>query len=221
MVKLKKIQMLTAVAVLAFTASTSSYAATLTPKDSEASIEFKESTEVIKPVDPEKPGEPGTDPGTGMPGPLSIDHISDLSFGKENTISGLKKTYYTTTQKPYLQVSDLRGTGAGWKVTASMSGFTNNGKETMAGAKINLLNGSALSANTLLTKPGVQQNIELTTDNAEVLVMSAAAGSGLGTWVTRWFPTKGSEDVQLTVPAASALVGESKATIIWTLHDAP
>ncbi|MGG2347701.1 WxL domain-containing protein, partial [Enterococcus faecium] len=67
---------------------------------------------------------------------------SKIDFGKQ-TISGKTETY--TAQKPALttevQVSDLRGTGAGWNLQvnydAEKPGFTSEDK-TLSGAELTL-----------------------------------------------------------------------------------
>lgn len=94
----------------------------------------------VGPIDPIDPDDnpPSNDP-TGNTGDLRIDYMSKIDFGKQ-TISGKTETY--TAQKPALttevQVSDLRGTGAGWNLQVNydaqniMSAAANTGLGTWA-----------------------------------------------------------------------------------------
>lgn len=117
--------------------------------DSEQSIVFTPSTDGTDPVnpenpDPEKPVRPvdptnpdGPNPGT--PGPLSIDYASSLDFGS-NEISNKDQTYFARAQTyknpdgsaselataNYVQVSDLRGTNAGWVLKVKQNGQFRN-----------------------------------------------------------------------------------------------
>lgn len=77
----------------------------------------------INPIDPEKPIKPGTN------GPLSIDYVSDFQFG-EQMISTKDQTYYALPQvfegelpdtANYIQVTDKRGTSAGWDLSVSQA----------------------------------------------------------------------------------------------------
>ena len=63
-----------------------------------------------------------------------------------------------------------------------------------------------------------------------VNVVTAQENTGLGTWLNRWFPTLGetgftgiekNDNVTLEIPAGVATAGAHKATITWTLTDAP
>lgn len=199
------------------------FAATST-EESTATIGFTPNTDPTPPVDPEDPTQPGGEPGTGAPGPLSIDFISSLAFGT-HTVSRTQETYNTTVQKPYIQVTDLRGTGAGWKVTASVSAFNNGTGNTLNGAYLQFNNGSAVSPTEFSLAPNVNQGVKLTTDNTPASIVQAPDSTGMGTWVTRWF-TPGNaapenDSVQLVVPAGASSAGTHTATITWSLVDAP
>ena len=56
-------------------------------------------------------------------GPLSLDYVSSIDFGTQKITMFEKKTYESTSLKPFIQVTDNRGTGAGWKVTAAACSF--------------------------------------------------------------------------------------------------
>lgn len=195
------------------------------PENSTATITFQENTDPTAPVDPEDPSKPGGGNGTEQPGPLSIDYISDFTFSGSHTVSKNEQTYSTDVKKPYLQVSDFRGNGEGWKVTANISSFHNGELNTLNGAYLILKNGSAISADSAAAAPTVSQDVILSSDKTDTLIVQAPKNTGMGTWVTRWFQPGDTnplnDSVQLVVPAGKASAGTHSATITWTLVNAP
>lgn len=212
---------------------------------SDANIQFtpNESVpDVLDPSDP-TPGEifepaPGTedplDDPTMEAGPLSLDYVSSVSFGS-NDILTETYTYESETLRPFIQVTDARGTAAGWSVTAQLDSFTQTDEvseettETLEGSTLSFTNGEVVTPGSTSTAPVSEQEVTLEAgaDSAD-LVMSAADGSGMGQWLNRWFPTEASDsnnnvnnNVTLEVPGGSAQTGEHTATITWTLSDAP
>lgn len=206
--------------------------------ESNATITFTPPTDVTAPVDPTNPGEPfpgdvdeeGTVPDSEeAQGPLSLDFVTHIAFGNKN-ISTSEQTYEALTSSPFVQVTDRRGTGAGWNITASASNFTMDSENTLPGAEINFANGTTVStANT--PNPGINNNIQLVTGSSAVTVASASikedgaplnTAEGLGTWVMRWLSdNETNENVTLYVPEASASEGTHTATINWTLTSGP
>lgn len=202
------------------------FAATVSTVTSDATVTFTPGTDVTNPVDPDDPSKPLDPPGqgTGEAGPLSIDYVPNITFGSQ-TISGSQKVYNASELKPFVQVTDIRGTGAGWNVIAKATAFSDGTNESLKGSTITFSGGYALSSNTSATKPTPSNPVVLTTDNSEATVISAAENSGLGTWIDRWYPTETSatsnDNVTLTVPAGSATAKTHTSTITWTLADAP
>lgn len=204
--------------------------------DSKASIKFKAGTGIVNPVDPEDPSKPieptdpsnPTDPGTGNTGSLTLDYVSSVNFG-EHEVSSKEESYSSTARKPFIQVSDRRGTGAGWKVTATASAFKNEeGTASLSGAELSFKNGETASTSTTATSPKAIQTVELPTDGTSIVnVVSAKESEGMGTWINRWFGATPNDtaslndNVKLTIPAGSATLGDHEATITWTLSDAP
>ncbi|TRM09235.1 WxL domain-containing protein [Lentibacillus cibarius] len=70
-------------------------------------------------------------------GAFRLDSVSTLLFGV-NEIKAKKTVYKSITTDPYVQVTDTRGTGEGWKVTAQASEFSDGEKETLPGSSIEL-----------------------------------------------------------------------------------
>ena len=201
-------------------------AATVSTVTSSATVTFTPGTDVTNPVDPDDPSKPLDPPGqgTGEAGPLSIDYVPNITFGSQ-TISGSQKVYNAGELKPFVQVTDVRGTGAGWNVIAKATAFSDGTNESLKGSTITFAGGYALSSNLSATKPTVSNPVVLTTDSAESTVISASENSGLGTWIDRWYPTEttatSNDNVTLTVPAGSATAKTHTSTITWTLADAP
>lgn len=173
----------------------------------------------VGPIDPIDPDDnpPSNDP-TGNTGDLRIDYISNIDFGTQ-TISGKTETYIA--EKPASltesQVSDLRGTGAGWHLQVNYDtekpGFTSEDK-TLSGAELTLLSGTAKSvADNKATPPATS---EVVVNDAAQNIMTAAANTGLGTWADEM----DTANVSLKVPSGN-LVGDYTATLVWTLSDAP
>ena len=88
-------------------------AATVSTVTSNATVTFTPGTEPTGPVDPDDPSKPLDPPGqgTGESGPLSIDYVPNITFGSQ-AISGSQKVYNASELKPFVQVTDIRGTGA-------------------------------------------------------------------------------------------------------------
>ena len=237
MKKLTKISAATLLGITALVgASHSTFAASGLPStgESKASIQFLPGTGPVNPVDPEDPSTPldptdpnnPTDPGTGNDGALTLDYVSSIDFGSHE-VSSNTEVYSSTSKKPFIQVTDRRGTGAGWTVTASASQFTNGSAQTLQGAVLTFKNAEEVST-TLYGAPTPETTVTLNADGtSSSKVVSAKVNTGLGTWVNRWFGATPNDtaslnnNVTLTVPAGSATVGSHEATITWTLTDAP
>lgn len=167
-------------------------------------VKFVPNTNGTDPIDPEEPEEPAkptdpTDPegpNEGTPGPLSIDFASSLDFGV-NQISSKNETYYANAQTyndkdkvtaNYVQVSDNRGSSAGWSLKVKQEKqFENTAAKysVLKGAAISINDSKAVSNSVDVEEPTVNQNLILEPGTA-VNVMDAAEGAGDGTWVSRF-----------------------------------
>ena len=152
----------------------------------------------VRPVDPTNPD--GPNPGT--PGPLSIDYASSLDFGS-NEISNKDQTYFARAQTyrnpdgsaselataNYVQVSDLRGTNAGWVLKVKQNGQFRNAEtlhKELTGATVAFTEPSVRSNATDVLPPTATANIQLDAAGAETVVMQAPEKTGAGTWITLW-----------------------------------
>lgn len=200
-------------------------------QESEVTVEFTEGSGVVDPVNPDDPSQPlFPGGGGGLPGSgaLVLNYVSPISFGPQQ-ITSIEKIYPSLTLKPFVQVTDVRGTGEGWQLRATAGTFTRSGDASpLPGAIITMKNGKAFSANAgaSVPAPTPEQNIVMQTDGiSEVLVFSAAPDAGMGTWISRWYPSvegaMENDNVTLTIPAAVAQRGSYISTIMWSLVVAP
>ena len=139
-------------------------AATVSTVTSNATVTFTPGTEPTGPVDPDDPSKPLDPPGqgTGESGPLSIDYVPNITFGSQ-AISGSQKVYNASELKPFVQVTDIRGTGAGWNVIAKATPFNDGTADILKGSTVTFAGGYALSANSSASKPTPSNPVVLTT----------------------------------------------------------
>lgn len=171
-----------------------------------------------KPIDPTDPG----NSGTGEKGPLSVDYVSNLKFG-QHKISGKSITYNVLNEYPFVQVTDLRGAGDGWSLSAKMSPFKSATNRELRGASLSMKNGviKAGSTTNVSAKP-IKSDIVF--NNGEnKLVMNAKDKAGRGTWLTVWScKEQANEAIQLNVLAGTPEANtDYTASITWSLEDAP
>lgn len=199
---------------------------------SDAKVKFDAGDGVVTPpvnpknpdLEPNNPIDP-TDPdnsGTGKKGPLSVDYISNLKFG-QHKISGKTITYNVLNEDPFIQVTDLRGAGDGWKLSAKMSPFKSKENQELKGASLSIKRGQV--------KAGSSTNISAPPFNSDVvfnnsenkLVMSAKDKAGRGTWLTVWSgKDQANESIQLNVLAGTPEANtDYTSAITWSLEDAP
>ena len=173
--------------------------------------------DVPNPVDPSDPD----NPGTGQTGPLSIDYVSNIRFG-EHKIAGKDITYKAKNANPFVQVTDLRGAGEGWHLSAKISEFK-SGNKVLRGAKLSFKEG--------VVKAGSKSNVSLAPTKSDVVFdnteikpfMNAINKGGRGTWLTVWSGTdQANEAIQLNVVAGTPEANtEYTSSITWSLEDAP
>lgn len=173
-------------------------------------------------------------PNKGTTGPLRIDYASNFYFGT-NEISNQNQTYYAAPEKRiindisderpnYVQVTDNRGTLAGWNLSVTQEAQLANGDHDLNGAQITL-NGfliASYSDSDDPTAPNAAVKLEL--GEASPSLMTADTGAGAGSFYLNFV---GEDDdaatgVQLYVPGASVKkIGNYDTTLTWTLANTP
>lgn len=143
-----------------------------------------------------------------------------VEFGT-HTISNATQDYQAITIVSDLSVEDLRGSADGWKVTGELSTFEKVGSPgviALNGAKITFSNGVVVPINgTMGGAPIPVSSVALVSGGSSDLILSAAAGNGVGSWSESW----GVTDITLTVYAGTARTGMYQADVIWSLEDTP
>lgn len=164
------------------TASTS-----LTPGDTDTSV---------KPVDPDNPGgnftgdpEDPDNPGTGSTGPLTLDYVSNIKFRQDAGLNGQLITATAVNTKAFVQISDRRYNGHGWKLYVTPSPLTGQKDQSVISTASVTLGQSKFTpryADTVSGKPSVtvggDQELPL---GIPALVARAKKDTGLGTWIMR------------------------------------
>lgn len=207
------------------------------------------------PVSPVNPDDPNTsidtnDPNSLLPednsggnGLLRIDFApKTFDFGTKE-LPTVTTTYYanplsvtsangaTDTWTNYVQVTDKRGTYAGWTLSVKQEKqFTN-----AAAANNNVLEGAVLSLGTEQAKaeiagsnvdakytPSTVQEITKLVPGTQTDMIVAGKEEGLATWVYR-FGSSATKDkgISLTIPAGAYTAGAYSSTLTWSLSDVP
>ena len=204
-------------------------------------VSFKVDPTPVAPVDPTDPDTPvaPTNTITPTPGPLSIDYASTLKFG-EQKISAKDQIYYATfdtvkvagdktvTKPNWVQVTDKRGSNAGWKLqikqNAQFSTSQNGVSKELKGAQITIQNEELrTTSDNQAPAPASNPNIKLTPGVAQD-VMTAGEEKGMGTWVSSFGNAEtGDKSISLSVPGVSEKIKDAKYTteLTWLLSDTP
>ncbi|EIR4022316.1 WxL domain-containing protein [Enterococcus faecalis] len=148
---------------------------------------------------------------TFIPGNLTLDAVPDFDFGQQQITAQDKN--YNAQSASEVQVTDLRGSSAGWELTVNATQLESNGK-ALTGSQINLTNGVGTNNN----GETVTFSNSVLVPSTEVKVMSAAQNNGNGISKGTWQAT----DVTLHVPGTTTkAAGQYTATLTWTLKDVP
>ena len=224
--QMKQLKILLVALVLFSTFAITAIAESEISENTDASITFVATDEsATDPVNPDNPNETGTETGTGMNGKLTLDYVPCFSFGSQNVGTGVE-TFTATNLKPFIQITDKRGTGDGWKIQVKLTDFS--GDKGTFKAVLSLANGESLSTtNNKSTAPSVATPVTVTSGEGEVNVAIATTETktGMGTWIVRWYPTETentvNDSVTLTMDTSSILIGDYTATLDWIFTDAP
>jgi len=239
----KKLVVFTLAAVMMFGNVVGVFAADTDVSVSENKITFKagggDATDPVDPEKPDNPVDPDKEDPTGNTGDLRLDVVPVFDFGTQKITSN-DKSYFaelpvdamSSDEIPYyVQVTDVRGSGAGWSLTAKMTDQFSDGTNALAGAEINLVN-VASEAQTGTTAPSGTYDGVLKYDavnDTSVKLASAAVNEGMGVSAVRFGDTvrygstlTADKSVELTIPGSTQVYANTyKATIKWTLGATP
>lgn len=139
------------------------------------------------------------------------------------TLDGEIKTY-TTPLKGKIKVQDLRGTYAGWDLSAQASQFDNGTDKLPLGSlkihtpTVDNLNSTSGPGDKKVDEPGTLLGTSTVIDGSNaVSVVKASKDEGAGTYEI----DLGAEALELTVDPATAKAGNYKSTVTWTLSNTP
>lgn len=212
-----------------------SYVAAGNDLTTEANLLFRANNKPINPVDPGEgeeiePNRPPTE------GPLSINYASNLEFGKQKkgrteqvfyaqadqiTVASTKETKAVPT---FVQITDLRGTASGWRLSVKQNGplQKQNGAK-LTGSSLVISAESVESMYGSTNKPrGLKQNQFLLEDGQAQEILNAEPGTGVSTW-NIYLGKNGefSSGVRLIVPHEGVPeVGRYTTSLTWVLTDA-
>ena len=200
---------------------------------------------VVNPTNPTNPVGPGVTPNPapvapGTPGnttsePLTIDYAPTLKFGTGSD-SVTAQTLYAQAQKwsdgttspNYLQVTDSRGTNAGWFVTLAASPFTSTSSATLTGATLMFSNGNIVGPSVNLADQlfNTDKGATVATDSSVNNIFGATAGHGSGTNLLEFGGTTttdstGEKSIALNIPNGAAQAESYTSTLTWTMNNVP
>lgn len=177
----------------------------------------------VTPLDPEETVTPEDGKETGNEGPLSIDYVPNFLFG-EVEISGSTLTLPDLNTNPLVQVTDNRGSGAGWTLKLSATPFINNEDETkqLTGTTLSIggITPEAVDETNTSTAPTPSAQTYGVSDTSAKTLLRAGADAGMGSWKGKFKTSDGANSVSLTIPAGNK-VGSYTSTITWSLANAP
>lgn len=180
-----------------------------------------------------------TDPDGPHSGAVRLVAAPDLVFGDKTDgtpITGAAQTInassittnanssnVTTTDdnKVAIEDSDVAvvnpGTSDAWKVDVKADNFVKTGatSTTLLGAKINFNGAVATNNADASVNPAVAASPAITAGGASDTILSAANGSGVGTWMNRL-----TKDTNLTI-AGGNVAGTYTSNLTWTISNTP
>lgn len=197
-------------------------------------VHFDPDTTAVTPVDPDHPEKPSTTGdqhnGAKPGGGLSLIYVTDtLDFGSQTIDNTNNKSYPVDITKSsalwggkqmVAEVSDKRGTAAGWKLSVTGDALTgSNDKTAIKGASISLpkgvLNNTGATSNGAV--PGQNPKVQLASGAEATEVLSAPKGSGTGTTTDQFAP----DGITLNIPANTAHTQDYSTNLNWNIAALP
>ncbi|MDA9472505.1 WxL domain-containing protein [Enterococcus sp. 5H] len=156
-----------------------------------------EGSSISNPVDPENPGDI-TDPGEGpsTDGPLRIDYVSSLDFGRVQladtnlTFMAFAQQFLSETgpRGSFIQITDQRTNSTGWTLQVKQNHQFRNtviqesSEQELSGAVLSLDKGWANSSGNSSSPTVTRETIALNSIGTAYELATATAGNGRGVW---------------------------------------
>ena len=156
-----------------------------------------EGSSISNPVDPENPddiADPGEGPSTE--GPLRIDYVSSLDFGRAQ-LTNTNRTYPALAQQflgetgprgSFIQITDQRTNSTGWTLQVKQNHQFRNtviqeaSEQELSGAVLSLDKGWANSSGNSGSPTVTRETIALNSIGTAYELATATAGNGRGVW---------------------------------------
>ncbi|WP_162255708.1 WxL domain-containing protein, partial [Latilactobacillus curvatus] len=105
---------------------------------------------------------------TGATGDITIDNLTSLDFDKVKLTGGAQNVK-NIVKDPNVQVTDKRGTGAGWNITVKSSEFkdTTDSTHILKGAQINFPVGKVVASDSTNTAAPTAKAITVPADGLD------------------------------------------------------
>lgn len=179
---------------------------------SEATVQFIANDGVTDPIEG---GSNGGTTATGNSGTLRIDGLPNFDFSKHQVGQGTMKHNNTNTNSN-LQVTDGRGTLAGWTVSVTKTPLTSSNdsntatlNETLTLATGNVKNSTKTSVNL----KGTNNIGTVVVNDAAQTIFAAEQNEGGGTYYENF----DGDSATLSFNTDNAKVGTYTSTLTWTL----
>lgn len=181
--------------------------------NSRGSIKYEQGDWQTKPIDPKKPGNIVVPGGSIVKteGPLRLDFVPKMSFGAQ-VISTEDQLYYadaqlfkseTPARANYIQVTDTRGTLAGWQLSVRQEHQFTNDKTKNKELKGSILSFDKQWANSSFSqqyKPTIVKDaIKIEEIGATYPIAIADKGQGMGTWTIEFGSSGSVEGIENTL----------------------
>ncbi|MGO2083436.1 WxL domain-containing protein [Vagococcus sp.] len=181
----------------------------------------------LLPTKPENPNHPkDPNPGTNLPGPLSLDQVISFDFLDTELVSKTQQIEMKTKLSQNIQVTDKRGSGAGWNLQVKQDDLINVEKNEylLKGAFIdfpaaNIQRGKEVFKEAI---PPAAQVVNFSNQNKKdfTKIITAEEGQGMGTWLGIYNEPKANKKFSLVIPPGS-YKGQYKGSVTWLLLEGP